>query len=264
MPLKLSIRLILSLTLLAATWAASGCTAPMEDKLGYAGEFCEPGAGHCISSLDCIDNTCTFVQTAGSISCTQMCDRLADCGNDDPTCVSDCRVTIRDWSSEAIDLFGECTLGMTEPVLSCTLVQQSPDDAPTFCYRQLPLLPERDAICSAIVERATAYAQGDADANSTALTSVRNNCRVYARTRSEERWTQLVTPVIETEQNMLTPEEMIGLTNETFLAAFSNEADQLSVDPNATSLGPLDIEQEEDPVEQEEETMMDESGDGAP
>lgn len=184
----------LILGLLAAT-SLAGCLANVEEKLGIVGEFCRVD-DDCATNLVCDNSVCRSnadtgplscdpnQEPAGTITCEQMCDRLTnECQRTEDNCVGTCKETVRCWSAEAVDVFGQCTLGMTEPVLTCE--QARSNEAPSICYRQIPLPQDRKARCDKFVQQANSIAT---NATQDALDTLRGECYRLARTGTESTW----------------------------------------------------------------------------
>ncbi len=206
-------RLFAPLALAASLIFTVNCRPPEEDgvRLGYLDEYCE-GDQDCKSPLFCNRtlNVCELEDTPGSVSCSDICDRLVgECGRNETDCVGSCRETIDGWSAEAIDVFGTCSLGLTTPALTCELAVTP--DAPSFCYRQIPMDPARQARCDTFVEQARAYAD---NATESQLINLRQNCYIIARTRSENDWAS--TNECDESSVSLTPQEVLDCYNEKF------------------------------------------------
>ncbi len=201
------------LMLLPLTMLLPNCRPELDEetgvRLGFLNEFCERDLD-CQDTLVCENNACQRVDTPGSISCADMCDRLvSECGRNEDDCEGSCRKTIDGWSAAAIDVFGQCTLGMTTPQLTCDLATES--DAPSFCYRQIPLDSQRQERCDTYVDQARSYAGSATEGQ---LTQLRQQCYILARTRSAADWS--VTDDCDESTQPLTPEEVLTCYNTKF------------------------------------------------
>lgn len=191
----------------------TGCRPPEDEgsavRLGYLNEFCK-GDNDCRSPLVCEQSVCQFEETPGGISCIDICDRLVrECGRNENNCTESCRRTIDGWSAEAITIFGQCSLGMTTPELTCQ--EAIKRDAPTFCYQQIPLDEARRTRCDVFVEQAKDYASNPTEKE---LVGLRQECYIRARTRSEADWA--ATDMCDDSQVSLTPAEVITCFNSVF------------------------------------------------
>lgn len=185
-PLSRYSLLLLICGLFAATHTL-GCRAPEEQRLGAEGEFCSRDAdcrldkGFLCENNECIDPA----TAAGRASCSDICARFRDeCGRQEENCVESCAETVRGWSEQALEIFGECSIGNTEPMLSCEQVREDADQAATFCYQQIPLPEERQARCDTFVDLAREAGRDNSDN----LTALRTNCYIQARTRPTSQW----------------------------------------------------------------------------
>lgn len=192
---------------------STNCRPELEEKtsvrLGYINEFCRVN-GDCFDPLVCEDNACQMLNTPGDISCADMCDRLvSECGRSEDDCEGSCRKTIDGWSAEAINVFGQCTLGNTTPPLTCALATEA--EAPSFCYRQIPLDQARQLRCDTFVDQARTYANG---ATESQLTQLRQECYIIARTSPPAVWAE--TDKCDETAIMLTGSEVIACYNARF------------------------------------------------
>ena len=191
----------------------TGCRPPDEDedavRLGYLNEFCTDDAD-CRAPLICERNSCQYEDTPGGVGCVEICDYLVgQCGRNEDDCVDSCRQTIKDWSPEAITIFGQCSIGMSTPQLTCEEAVKR--DAPTFCYQQIPLDEARRTRCDVFVEQAKDYASNPTESE---LVGLRQECYILARTRSEADWSR--TDACDDSQASLTPNEVVSCFNDIF------------------------------------------------
>lgn len=204
------------LFLLPLTMLLPNCRPELDEeegvRLGFLNEFCTADTD-CQSELVCDNSACQAIDTPGSISCRDMCDRLVDtCGRAEGDCEGSCRETIKGWSAEAINVFGDCTLGNSMPPLpklTCELATE--EDAPSFCYRQIPLDSARQLRCDTFVDQARSYASGSTEGQ---LTELRQKCYILARTRSDADWS--VTAECDETNQTLTAEEVVSCYNAKF------------------------------------------------
>lgn len=195
-------------------------------KKGIVGELCNSDQ-ECAASLVCDNSRCveTFSETgplsctdeapAGTVSCEDMCDRLVnECQRSEEDCVSTCIKTVQCWTPEAVDVFGNCTLGKTDPVLTCAKATMM--DAASFCYNQILLPQERRMRCDKFVEQARTIAT---NANEARLELLRTNCHILGRTRPQEKW-DLSQSCDNAFDPDLTTVEIVGCLNTTFRTDF--------------------------------------------
>lgn len=201
---------ILPIALIALLFASafSGCRPPeeTEQRLGYVGELCFKDTD-CRDGLVCNSSQCEDTSTTNPSACQTMCTRLVDeCGRAEDNCRSSCDQTIEGWSEDAIMIFENCVLGMSTPELTCEMARE--DDAPSFCYAQIPLDEDRQARCDDFINKARDAAMPSNEA----LTSLRQDCYVLARTRPESVWanTEACTA------SDLTDDEFIDCLNDVF------------------------------------------------
>lgn len=190
---------------------SAGCRPSDETtRQGYLNEFCTRDE-QCREPFICENNVCVDESVPGGISCTEICDRfVTECGRNDDGCAASCRATIEEWSAEAVEIFGLCSLGMTTPALTCE--EAKSDNAPSFCYQQIPLAQERRDRCDAFVEDASSYAVSPSESQ---LVSLRQQCYIIARTRSAEDWSA-TDACDERVDPLLTPRQVITCFNTVF------------------------------------------------
>ncbi len=113
-------------------------------------------------------------------SCHAICDRLDGCDAGLEDCASFCLTTIEQWGTDPIASFRTCFLDDHD----CWELQQS-NNPPQMCYEELDLPEEREARCDEFVELAENCA-----ADSFAVQSLSDQCRMTGRTRDEADWAE--------------------------------------------------------------------------
>ena len=164
--------------------AFTGCRPPeeTEQRLGYVGELCFKDLD-CRDGLVCNNSQCEDTGSTDPSACETMCDRLVnDCGRAEENCRSSCDQTIDGWSESAILTFENCVLGMSTPELTCELAREQ--DAPSFCYAQIPLDEARQSRCDDFINKA----RDISSPSNEQLTALRQEYYVRARTRPESTW----------------------------------------------------------------------------
>ena len=154
----------------------SACAAEEEIKLGGDGELCGFD-GDCRSTHQCVNFICLPLDPGQRAPCEDICVRFDECNVDQPNCVGDCTNTVRQWSPEAVESFRGC---LVEELTCSELLAQ--DNPPQFCYNRLDLPDDRWSLCQDFI---SAVQSCDASVDTRFL---RNDCRFFARTRSEEIW----------------------------------------------------------------------------
>ena len=170
--------------LLLTTVALTACRADDTIKQGIDGEFCNNRDDDCRDGHVCDNGVCKSGDSAGTITCAQMCARLEACQTGEENCEADCRATIQGtcqtlacpWSAEAVDAFGRC---ITEE-LTCAEAQAS--DAPQECYRRIPMDAVRESRCEAFIAGADRCNPG------VSTSELRNRCYLLGRTSTDESW----------------------------------------------------------------------------
>lgn len=169
--------LALALGFFALTCATFGCSASDETLKGAEGEYCNGEDSDCKDLLVCDDFICSD-NASGSDQCRQICDRLDECGVEQPNCRSACRAEIAEWGDAQQDGFRDCFVDDK----SCEALDESPDP-PQLCYDELPLPDDRRARCERYVNAASACG-----ASIDAVDELSRSCRRMARTRGDEDW----------------------------------------------------------------------------
>lgn len=178
---------ISALVLGLALSGAIGCTAPEDEKLGFAGEFCGSDV-QCQDGLVCRNNLCQSANPQAASACEAICTRFVDsCGRVEASCASgdsvsccrsSCTKTIELWRQEVITQFKDCA------VTDLTCDEAKGADAINICYDRLPALPEdRQAICQRLRARASSIGNSDETAADLA-----EECRILGRTATLENW----------------------------------------------------------------------------
>lgn len=167
----IALGLLLSLALLLP-----GCTAEEEVKLGGDGEVCGFD-GDCRSTHQCINFLCLPLDPGQRTACEDICTRFDECNVDQPNCVGDCGNTVREWSPEATENFRIC---LAEE-LSCSELLDR-ENPPQYCYNRLELPEDRWLLCQDFI------ASVQACDSSVDVRKLRDECRFFARTRSDEIW----------------------------------------------------------------------------
>ena len=213
---------------------ASGCQAPLEIKQGVVGEFCTRDTD-CRDPFICnsVTGLCSSTDTQGSalecptgeapkgdVSCEDMCEYLVNqcgrrednCSGDDcfDACVSSCTQTIRCWSEDAATIFGNCSLGNTDPELTCDVAITA--EAPSFCYSQIPLPEDRKAVCDDLIGAVGEYSP---TASQGQLSDLAKFCYRLARAYSQDDF-EAVYACDESRDTSLTQAEVVSCVNTVF------------------------------------------------
>lgn len=175
---SLSRTLSLVAVLLMVGVIATGCTAPEEVLQGAQGEYCNGADDDCRSPLRCRDYVCTAMGSAES--CVSVCNRLDECGAQVNRCTDACLDATDQWGTEPLEHFVTCF----EEDLSCEQLVET-DEPYQTCYNELPLSDERAQRCTDFVDAAR-----DCGGDSDRVDAFGKECRIMARTRSEEVWSQ--------------------------------------------------------------------------
>ena len=214
--------------------SAFGCQAEQTIKQGVVDELCVVDAD-CRDPLICnaVSGLCTSTDRGssalecpagerpkGDVSCEQMCDYLVgecgrvenDCTGDEclDECVGACNLTIRCWSAEASTTFGNCSLGNSDPQLTCDVAITS--EAPSFCYSQIPLPAARKAVCDDLIADVGNYAS---TATQVELADLAKFCYRLARAYTEEDFSATYA-CDESRDATLTPPEVVECVNDVF------------------------------------------------
>lgn len=180
----------LSAGLMLAISALGACTAPIEERLGYADEPCTSDR-QCRPELLCRQSVCTPTSPEVVASCRRICERFVDdcgrleasCVSQDPKgcCVSSCSSLIERWRTNAIGRFEVCSI----ETLSCAEVRSI--KAANLCYVQLEALPDaRLNTCISLVERAQVTRGVTLSAE-----AIDNACRILGRAGKDEDWANI-------------------------------------------------------------------------
>lgn len=168
--------------------ALTGCGAPEEQKLGFLGEFCSADI-QCQEELICdgVRGVCSEPNTPPALACASICSQRAKtCGSIEANCPSGnhylccyrtCKSTVENWDEAPIEAFKTC---FTEKL---TCEEAISDNAPSICVGELPLPADRKAVC----DRFESIAR-DISSDDTAIDDLRLECRVLARTGTQENW----------------------------------------------------------------------------
>lgn len=108
-------------------WMGCGEAA---QKRGGIGELCIGGADDCRLGLVCSSIGICENSTPGSFTCDTACQNLAECGERDTGCESDCRITVKNWAPVVSTAFVECL-----SVSACSVLKDN--QGPQYCYQQL-------------------------------------------------------------------------------------------------------------------------------
>lgn len=165
----------------------SGCEAPLDERLGFDGEFCERD-DQCAPEYRCKAQRCEPLPEAVIASCQRICSHFvnacgrleAGCVQQDPEgcCRSSCGVFLERWNEPSLAYFEVCATS----TLTCAQVR-TPQSA-NLCYVQLPpLADDRLAICQRIERRARAISL-----SRTWSDEIASACRIRGRTGYEEDW----------------------------------------------------------------------------
>lgn len=173
--MKIVLTALFSLALLA------GCRADDEVKQGVQGEFCDDSDADCRLGYMCDRGYCRLQSVEGT-DCRAMCARIAGCGVEDESCVSDCQATVAGdcgsslpcpWSDNAVNAFGACIVND----LSCE--QIAGGDGPQLCYDQLSLAADRKAVCDRLISFMDACGANSTD-------GLLNRCYQLGRTATDD------------------------------------------------------------------------------
>lgn len=183
---------------------------------------CDQASGLCAaidtpsSALDCPRDT----RPSGDVSCAQICDYMAgecrrsegDCVGQEclDLCVASCEETIRCWSAEAATTFGNCSLGNSDPRLTCDIAVTR--EAPSFCYSQIPLPEARKAVCDDLIASVEEYAS---EPDPYDVADMAKFCYRLGRTYTEEDFSATYA-CDESRDATLTPNEVVECVNEVF------------------------------------------------
>lgn len=164
------------LLLVTVAMSLTACRASEEVKQGYEGEHCNGIDEDCRPGFLCDRSVCRSELAQTGVSCETMCARLDACGTNEENCVPKCRNTIREWSPEAIEAFGECII----EGLTCEEARES--IAPQVCYERIPIVDGRSDRCTYFIEAARSCEQA------VDVGELRQECLYMARTRSQQVW----------------------------------------------------------------------------
>lgn len=159
----------------------AGCQAPMEDKKGSPGEFCNGKDTQCRTGLVCAQGVCQSLNNSNEV-CESVCGRFEQCEAPMNNCYNNCVATLKTWSKEVTETYRTCY----EEDVSCQEIQNS--GAPqNICYSRLELKDERLERCKTLRDTAKACLQGAGDFESL-HSDFFDKCRRKGRTVSDERW----------------------------------------------------------------------------
>jgi hypothetical protein len=195
-----SMLLIALLAVLAMGMTA--CRATEEVKQGYAGEHCNGVDLDCRPGYLCDRSVCRAELEQTGVTCETMCRRLEICETNEENCLAKCRNTIREWSPEAIEAFGECIIsGLTCEEARTVVAHQ-------VCYERIPIVDGRRDRCTYFVEAARSCD------NTVNTLKLRDECLYMARTRSQQVWTRTDACVERVEDGFC--DEIADCFNEVF------------------------------------------------
>ena len=171
--------LVLGLTFLVGV-ALAGCQAPLEQKKGLSGEFCNGSDSQCQSPLLCVDSVCQSLNDSPEV-CRDVCAKFEQCNAGLNRCYDNCTETLKTWSKEKAEQYRQCNVN-----LSCAKIQDS--GAPqNICYGQLELAEVRLDRCKTLRENAERCLANAGDYDSR-IKSFFDQCRRKGRTVAEARW----------------------------------------------------------------------------
>ena len=161
----------------------AGCQAPLEQKEGGLGDFCNGGDDECRAGMVCQQGVCTSLNNA-NVVCRDVCDRFSTCGAELENCYNDCLVTLQSWAKEKTAQYQTC---YTEDV-TCEEITaaQKPQN---ICYNRLELPDERLTRCEDLRDVADKCLEGRGDFEQE-MSSFWDACRRKGRTVSESRWAE--------------------------------------------------------------------------
>ena len=228
----------LTLAGLTLTAGAIGCQADATVKQGVVDEICRRDTD-CRNPLICNEVTGLCQSTnqgssalecpagerpKGDVACADMCNYLVgECGRREDNCTGDecldacigsCEQTIRCWSAEASTTFGNCSLGNSEPQLTCDVAITS--EAPSFCYSQIELPEDRKAVCDDLIAAVGDYSSA---ATQTELADLAKFCYRLARAYTEEDFSATYS-CDDSRDPTLTPAEVVECVNTVFGMSF--------------------------------------------
>jgi len=152
------------------------CAADNETRQGEINEFCRTGDSDCRAGLVCEQGICQLSGPQPQYGCDQVCAKLESCGVAEPSCVADCRVTTRDWSLAARELFGTCAV----IDISCEEAQNV--FVPQVCYERIPLPPARRDLCDLFIQVAVECS------SSAPIGAIETACYRFGRVSEASQW----------------------------------------------------------------------------
>ncbi|MFB6371685.1 MAG: hypothetical protein ABEN55_00885 [Bradymonadaceae bacterium] len=179
---RLERRAVLTGLALGVWMLMAGCQAPLEQKRGGSGEICNGDDTQCRQGLVCEKGVCQSINNSDEI-CPKICDKFRECNAAMQNCYADCVATLRDWSEENTQTYGDCY----QNDVSCSEIQSS-QNPQNICYSRLDLPAARKERCKTLRDTARSCLSntgGDYDAQ---ITNFYDSCLRRGRTVSDQRW----------------------------------------------------------------------------
>jgi len=181
------------------------CQAPLEQKKGYQGDFCNGNNDDCQGGLVCEKGLCTSLNNAPDV-CETVCAKYDECGLGVSSCRPSCLQTLREWSEPNTSRYESCH----EEVQCSTL--EGRDDPWNYCYQQLPPAPaSRLDICDRFERKADSCLSNADISDDGRVSNMKGECTTEARTVGENTWEKVRTC---SEQDDCRP--LFECTNENF------------------------------------------------
>ncbi len=105
-----------------------GDSDPEESTLG---EACSGMNPDCAAGLVCTFETCAL-PNMNTFTCTDVCSRVAECGESVTGCESECRITVNKWDTKVKEVFSDCLSKSQCSDIKAKKAQQ-------ICYDKLPV-----------------------------------------------------------------------------------------------------------------------------
>lgn len=158
------------------------CQAPLEQKKGYQGDFCNGNNDHCQDGLVCRDGVCTSNNNAPDV-CDTVCAKYAECSLGVGSCRPSCLKTLREWSEENTSRYETC-----HEQLQCSTLEGR-DDPWNYCYQQLPPAPDsRLDVCDRFERKSRdCFSSGNIERDGR-IDNMKGACKAEARTVGTTTW----------------------------------------------------------------------------
>lgn len=177
--------LVMGATLLMAVGGAivaGSCQAPLEQKRGYVGDFCNGSDEECRKGLVCEDGVCKSVNNAKDV-CDVVCRKYAQCNVGVESCQPACLKTLSEWTKKKTSQYRDC-----HSTSQCSRFKNR--NRPwNYCFNQLPPAPQsRVSACNKISSQSKKCLNARNIDPKGRIKNLKRACKTEARTVSDERW----------------------------------------------------------------------------